>query len=321
MEEKISGKIIKGTGGLYVVETRENPDGKGCGGYRLIYCKARGIFRFENITPLAGDNVELMLQGTDSDGAVSAVIDKILPRKNSLIRPPVANLDYLFIVTAARSPDPQPLMTDKLISIAEFNKIEPVLIVNKRDLDSQTAEQFAEIYRRAGFSVFDLCSRDANSIKPLSEFISAVLKGKCAAFTGVSGAGKSTLMNSLFPGLDLPTSVISEKIRRGKHTTRHVELYRVNETPDGECGYLADTPGFSMLDFEHFDFFTGEDLPHTFREFEKHIGSCRYRKCTHTKEDGCSIVEAVRSGEISKSRHESFVNLYDILKNKKSWKK
>lgn len=309
--ERIAGKIIKGVGGLYEVEAARPAADSG----RVIACRARGIFRHDQVTPLVGDNVEIVFEGQ------SAVIDKILPRKNQLVRPPMANMDYLFVVIAARNPDPQPLVADKLISIAEYNHIEPVVVVNKKDLDSAAAEALARVYQKAGIPSFSLCAADAEEIGRLSGFIQDRVRGGCAAFAGVSGVGKSTLLNALFPELELATATVSRKIGRGRHTTRAVTLYRICETPGGAWGYLADTPGFSMLDFEQFDFFTCEELPLTFREFEGYLGACRYTKCTHTKEEGCAILEAVERGDIPKSRHDSFVSLYEILKGKKSWKK
>ncbi|NLK38631.1 MAG: ribosome small subunit-dependent GTPase A [Clostridiales bacterium] len=323
MQERIKGKIIKGVGGLYEVDTSCGAAGERSSGHRIVTCRARGIFRYDQITPLVGDDVEIVFEGSADADKLSggAVIDKILPRKNQLIRPPMANLDYLFLIIAAKNPDPQPLINDKLISIAEYNKIEPVVIVNKKDLDAVAADNIVRVYKKVGIPSFAICKGDSEGIGWLHAFIKTQIKGRCAAFAGVSGAGKSTLLNELFPQLRLETSEVSRKLGRGRHTTRRVELYPINEVADGTCGYLADTPGFSMLDFEQFDFFTCEDLPYTFREFEKHIGCCKYTKCTHTKEDGCAILEEVRSGKIPKSRHDSFVSLYEILKNKKAWKK
>ena len=297
------GRIIRSTGGLYTVDTGDS----------LIACRAKGAFRHDGKKPLAGDIVTL--RGNKGEYAVSEIHE----RKNSLIRPPLANLDYLFVVVAAASPDPILLTVDKLISIAEFNSIEPVVIITKEDLDSDSANKIAEIYIKCGFTVF-VTSPESGSGEVL-DFIKQNCADSLIAFAGNSGVGKSTLMNALFPTLSLETGDISQKTERGKHTTRAVELYPLSDLLgiEGACGYAADTPGFSMLDFVRFDFYRKEDLPGTFREFDRYIGQCKYTKCTHTVEDGCAILEALRSGEIPESRHESFRALYADLKDKKDW--
>ncbi|MBQ4055357.1 MAG: ribosome small subunit-dependent GTPase A [Clostridia bacterium] len=297
------GRIIRSTGGLYTVDT----------GSELIACRAKGAFRHDGQKPLAGDIVTL--RGNKGEYAVS----EIRERKNSLIRPPLANLDYLFVVVAAASPDPILLTVDKLISIAEFNSIEPVVVVTKEDLDSTAANEIAEIYIKCGFTVF-VTSPEAGSGQVL-DFIKQNCADSLIAFAGNSGVGKSTLMNALFPTLSLETGDVSQKTERGRHTTRAVELYALSGLLGIEdaTGYAADTPGFSMLDFVRFDFYRKEDLPGTFREFDRYIGHCRYTKCSHTVEDGCAILEALESGEIPKSRHESFLSLYADLKDKKDW--
>ncbi|MBQ8849735.1 MAG: ribosome small subunit-dependent GTPase A [Clostridia bacterium] len=310
MVNNAKGKIIKGVGGLYTVRLISGgdlPSGS------LVKCRARGAFRHEGITPLAGDTVTLS-EGKD---ASELAIESIEERKNSLIRPPMANLDYLFITMAAASPTPILTTVDKLIAIAEFNGIEPVVVITKRELDSEYADKLLSIYSRCGFTCFSLSAKDNVGIEPIDLFIKENMNGKTAAFAGASGIGKSTLMNRLFPSLSLSTSEISRKIERGKHTTREVELFPLSESLD--CGYIADTPGFSMLDFERFNFFDKEDLPSTFREFEPYIGECRYTKCSHTKEDECAILAAVKNGDIPKTRHESYVELFETLKAKKKW--
>ncbi len=323
MEQTAIGKIMKGVGGLYTVRLLSEchlPIGE------QVLCRARGSFRHEGLTPLPGDTVTVLFSDSadtakDKKGAkgeqAGAVIDSIHERSCALIRPPLANLNVLFVTMAAASPTPILTTTDKLISIAEFNGIEPVIIVTKQELDPLYASELCTLYESCGFTCFATSSTDGTGIEALREYIDQSLTGKIAAFAGASGIGKSTLMNRLFPTLQLSTSEISRKIERGRHTTRHVELFCLSDESD--CGYIADTPGFSMLDFERFDFFDKEDLPTTFREFIPHIGSCRYTKCSHTKEDGCAILEAVRKGEIPHSRHESFRQLYDTLKVKKKW--
>ena len=328
MDYKAKGRIIKGVGGLYYVLVTASDEPSAIG--RLLPCRARGKFRHSNISPLVGDRVEIVFNDrtlkaleeentSNKKSAGEIMISEIIDRKSALIRPPLANLDYMFISMASASPTPILSTVDKLISIAEFNKIEPVIIIGKCELDPDSAERIKEIYEKAGFTVFVISVFEDEGIEALSHFIKANLAGKIAAFAGASGVGKSSLMNKLFPDLSLDTGEISHKIERGKNTTRHVELF-THECDGGE-GYIADTPGFSMLDFEHFDFFKKEDLPLTVREFDDYIGLCKYTKCSHTKEDGCAILEAVKRGDIAKSRHDSFVEIYEVLKNKTDWKK
>ena len=304
MSEQIKGIIIKGLGGLYDIKT---DDGE------IISCKAKGAFRHERITPYAGDRV--IVKRNDK----GAVIEEITDRKNYLIRPPVANLDILFTVIAAAKPSPMLPITDKLISIAEYNKIEPVIIVSKSDLDEEEANNIADIYKKSGFTVF-VSSIDSNKDE-LIEFVKENANGKISAFAGASGVGKSTVMNALFPKLALETGDVSRKTERGKHTTRHVELFGLDYLTDDSKmqGYIADTPGFSLIDFTRFDFYKKDDLVYTFREFEDYLGTCKYTKCSHTTEDGCKIIEAVNNGDIPKERHESYIEIYNTLKDKHDW--
>ena len=317
MSNTVKGKIINGVGGLYTVRLLEDtalPAGS------KIKCRARGSFRHEKLSPLPGDTVTLLFSenGDKQDkNASDFVIDAIDERKNSLIRPPMANLDYLFITMASASPSPSLATVDKLIAIAEFNGIEPIVVITKNELAPEYAEELCRNYTLCGFTCFSLSAVENEGIEPIDEFIKSNMNDKTAAFAGASGIGKSTLMNRLFPHLSLSTSEISRKIERGRHTTREVELFCLSE--DIDCGYIADTPGFSMLDFERFDFFEKDDLPNTFREFEPYIGQCKYTKCSHTKEEGCAILEAVKTGEIPTSRHASYVEIFDTLKAKKKW--
>ncbi len=295
----MTGIIIASSGGLYTVKTAEGE----------IQCRPRGVFRHKHEKVLVGDRVELSAEGEGT------VISAIGERKNALIRPPMANLDYIFVTAAASSPDPDTYMLDKLTTIAEYNKIKPVIVIGKCELDRERAAELCEIYRKAGYDTFCVSCHEKEGIEEVKAFVDGLPAGSISAFAGASGVGKSSLMNLLFPDLSLETSSVSRKTERGRHTTRSVTLY-----PSGE-GYIADTPGFSMLDFEHFDFFGKDDLPDTFPEFEELLGTCKYTKCTHTKEDGCAIRAAVESGEIAKSRHDSYLALYEILKNKHSWDK
>ena len=313
MEKQATGKIIKGVGGLYSVRLLDKDNGGA-----VVKCRARGSFRHDGVTLLAGDDV--ILEPTAAESASNDetfVISEIGQRRNSLIRPAIANLDYLFITMASASPTPILTTVDKLIAIAEFNGIEPIVVITKNELDPEYANDLLEKYTKCGFTCFSVSAVENVGIEPIDVFIKENMNGRIAAFAGASGIGKSTLMNRLFPDISLPTSAISRKIERGRHTTREVELFCLSNAVD--CGYVADTPGFSMLDFERFDFFDKDDLPSTFREFRKHIGECRYTKCSHTKEDGCSILDAVKNGSIPASRHESYVELYNTLKAKKKW--
>ena len=299
--EIVSGIITRGVGGLYEVDTENE----------IIECKAKGVFRHDMIAPTVGDRVTVE---KDKD---SAVISKIEERKNLLIRPPLANLDIIFCVIPSKDPAPDLFTLDKLIAIAEKNSIEPVIIVTKSDLDNASADRIVSIYKKSGFSVFGVSTYDEESVNILRSFIKEHARGKISAFAGASGAGKSTLMNSLFPSLKIVTGTLSKKTARGRHTTRAVDLYPFSRiSPDMSDGYLADTPGFTMLDFEHFDFMTLDELPYSFREFDDYIGLCRYTKCTHLKEEGCAIIEAIKNGDISRERHESYVSLYATLKAK-----
>ena len=315
MENTIKGKIIKGVGGLYSVTVLDatSPFYK-----KVVRCRARGAFRHNNVTPLPGDFVLISYDETiENEDGGKFVIDEITDRRNALIRPPMANLDYLFVTMAAASPSPILSTVDKLIAIAEHNNIEPVIVITKNELDLNKADEILNIYRKSGFECFSLSAADNVGIEPIDQFIKEKLPRKTAAFAGASGIGKSTLLNRLFPHLELSTSEISRKIERGRHTTREVNLFPLSD--DADFGYIADTPGFSMLDFKRFDFFEKDDLVYTMREFAPYIGECRFTKCSHTKEQGCAIIDAVKRGEIPKSRHASYVELYDVLKLRKKW--
>ena len=317
MKKTLKGRILKGVGGLYTVRTLEDD-------LSTVRCRARGSFRHSHVTPLPGDYVVLLTDDTakktarEDEDLSDLVIDEIVDRRTALIRPPMANLDMLFVTMAAAAPTPILATVDKLISIAEFNHIEPIVVITKSELDPAEAERLASIYTASGFTCFALSAAENTSVEPLESFIADNLKdGRIGAFAGASGIGKSTLMNRLFPTLELSTSEISRKIERGRHTTRQVELFPLGDGAD--CGYIADTPGFSMLDFKRFDFFEKDDLFSTMRDFQRYTGECRYTKCSHTKEEGCAILEAVKAGKIPPSRHESYVELYDILKTRKKW--
>ncbi len=303
---------MKGLGGLY--ETRVAFDGK----TERILCRAKGVLKRDEAKVLVGDEVVVWVDDSTPDGTV---ISEVQGRKNSLIRPPLANLDYIFIVLAAKKPVPVLETVDKLIAIAEHNGIVPVLVITKSDLGSDTSLEYADIYRRAGFDTFVTSSEDGEGISSLAAYIKNNVKdGATAAFAGASGVGKSTLMNALFPGLSLVTSEISKKIERGRHTTRHVEIFEI-EPECANTGFLADTPGFSLIDFARFDFFDIDSLLPAFRDLSPYTGKCRYADCAHVGEgeDECAVAKAVSLGEISPSRLESYRSIYKILKNKSGY--
>lgn len=305
------GKAVRGLGGLYNIRIEEN-----CS-VSYLACKAKGSLHRDEEKLLIGDNVKVTIDESTPDGVV---ISEILERKNSLIRPPLANLDYIFAVFAAAKPTPVTETVDKLIAIAEYNKIIPVVIITKADLDRENAERLLAIYKNSGFDAFLSSSKDGEGIDEIKGFITEKIKdGATAAFAGASGVGKSTLLNSLFPSLTLATAEISKKIERGRHTTRHVELYPLTESCG--TGFIADTPGFSLLDFSRFDFFPIEALESTFREFSEFRGRCRYADCAHFGEgrEECAVIRAVEDGKISETRHSSYKEIYRTLKAKKSY--
>lgn len=307
------GRVLKGLGGLYETLSFDAVKGEPV----RYLSRAKGVLRRDDERVLIGDRVKLRIDDETPDGVV---ISEILERRNLLIRPPMANLDLLFIVLAAKKPTPVTETVDKLIAIAEHEKITPVIIVTKNDLAEGDAERYASLYRKVGFDVFVVSSLQNDGISELKCYIDErVRDGRTAAFAGASGVGKSTLLNALFPSLSLATAAISERIERGKHTTRHVELFPLSASRDP--GFLADTPGFSLLDFEHFDFFSLADLPDTFRELRPYRGRCRYADCAHVGEGAqdCAVARAEQEGEIASSRLASYRALYRVLKNKSSY--
>ena len=300
----VTGIVISSEGGLYKVLTKSGEE---------LFCKPRGLFRHQKIRLLSGDRVSL---GEDEKG--NRCIMEIGERKNALLRPPVANVDRLFIVCSAAKPETQTLNVDKLTTIAEQEKISLFLILTKTDLSSLRAGELSDIYEKAGYRTFAVSSVSGEGLDALRAFLSSECANGLSVFAGASGVGKSTLLNMLYPGLSRRTNSVSEKIGRGRHTTRTVDLIPTGSS-DGAEGFIADTPGFTLLDFENFDFFDLEELPYNFKEFRNYIGTCRYTKCTHRKEEGCAIIEAVKNGLIPPSRHESYVYLYDQLKEKHRW--
>ena len=289
---KKQGLITKITGGFYYVEA--------AGG--IHECKARGVFRKRGMTPLVGDHVDITVP---DDGYCS--IDAIHERKNSLVRPAMANLDILMIISSVKEPKANLYLIDKMTAAAVSKSIEPVVVFTKTDLGS--AEEYTAIYRSVGIRAFEFSAVDLRGI----DEIKAVLKDKVTAFCGNSGVGKSTLLNSLFPELSLQTGEISDKLGRGRHTTRTVELFKKHG------GYIADTPGFSTVDIERFELIRKDELKFAFPEFEQYFGSCKFNSCNHLCEKGCSVIEAVENGVIPRSRHESYVRMYNEVKDIKDW--
>ncbi len=305
------GKVVKGLGGLYETRVADN------GGVSRIVCRAKGNLKRDEEKLLVGDNVKLVIDDATPDGTVIA---EVAERKNSLIRPPLANLDYLFIVFASAKPSPVIETVDKLIAIAVHNSIVPVVVITKSDISGDGASEYADIYKLSGIDTFITSSEDKSGTTELSDYIRKNVKnGKTAAFAGASGVGKSTLMNTLFPELALATAEISHKIERGRHTTRHVEIFDIEATAD--TGFLADTPGFSLIDFARFDFFSLEELLPAFPDINAYAGKCRYADCAHVGEgaEECAVARAAENKKIAPSRLESYRAIYRVLKNKTSY--
>ncbi len=299
---RLEGMIIKGIGGFYYVES----------GGQLYECRARGALRGKGsrtgkVTPVAGDRCVISVH---PDGLAS--VDQVLERRNYLLRPPLANLDNLFIVVSLCQPQPNALIVDRFISLAEHKGINPVIILTKLDLAEDNG--FGDIYRGAGFTVIH--ADYASDGQGFLDEIRGIMKNKISAFAGNTGAGKSTLLNALCPGLNRETGETSKKLGRGRHTTRETELF-----PLESGGKIADTPGFSSFDGEFAEFVYKDELADTFREFADYAPDCRFTGCSHTCEKGCAVLEAVRSGKISKSRHSSYVALYNEVKDIKEWEK
>lgn len=291
-KHKFEGIITKAVGGNYYVDVSDG----------VLCCNARGVFRKEKISPCAGDNVVVCVE----ESAVP-LITEIKQRKNHIIRPPLANLDCALLVTSAVDPAPNTLVTDKLISIFESKHIEPVIVITKQDICD--CEGFASIYRNCGFKVFYMDNSTGNGIDEIKEYI----RGKLSALIGNSGVGKSSLMNHLFPGLERNTGDISKKLGRGRHTTRQVELFRL----DG--GYIADTPGFSTVEVSRYGFIPKNELQYSFREFAEYLGKCRFRDCVHLKESGCAVTEALCEGKIEQSRYDSYARMCEEADKLNEW--
>lgn len=288
----IDGVILKGIGGFYYVKTDEG----------VFECKAKGKFRKEKISPLAGDKVTVTIRNDEEN-----TIDEIHERKNFLVRPPVANIDKLFVVVSATKPKPNTVIIDKMTVLAEKNEITPVIIITKTDLACH--DELREIYKSTGYKVFSFSVEDHSELDEIRN----ELKDCLCAFTGNSGVGKSTLINALSSSLCLQTGEISDKLGRGRHTTRQAEVFPVGE------GLVIDTAGFSSIDFITDNRIYPDELQYYFREFSGYIDDCRFSGCRHLGDKGCKICELIETGEISRSRHESYKTILSEIKDNKKW--
>ena len=283
--------ITKGVGGFYYVRTDDG----------IAECRARGIFRKRGITPVAGDQVQL--------NADANMIDEVLPRKNVFVRPPVANLDVLFIVASTTQPVPSTLVLDKLAASALYQNVQPVLVVTKTDLAA--ADMLSKAYTGSGLPLILLHYDTGEGLDEVRGWI----KDHLCAFCGNSGVGKSTLINALAPDLDRETGDISKKLGRGRHTTREVEIFEV-------CGgRIADTPGFASLETQRLCRIPKEELEQVFPEFEPYRQQCRFVGCSHRTEKGCAVREALEEGKISQTRYDSYLAMYEEAAQLKDWEK
>ena len=292
MADKVTGRIIRSISGFYDVQI----PGK------VVSCRARGILRKEGNSPLTGDMVEITVERG------KGMVEKILPRRNSFVRPAVANVDALVVFAANVNPITEPFLIDRVAAIAGDQEVQVVLCVNKCDLDP--AVDLVRIYENAGFPVIRTSAETGEGVEELRQ----LLKGRLVAFTGNSGVGKSSILNRLCPELALPTGEVSEKLGRGRHTTRHVELYSL-----GDDTYVADTPGFSSFDTDQMDVILKENLQFAFPDFGKYIGQCRFDDCSHRKEPGCAVRAALEAGDIEKTRYDSYLKLYEKASQINLW--
>ena len=292
MTEQCSGRIVKALSGFYYVD---------CGG-RTVECRARGVFRKEHLTPLVGDLVTISVER--GKGTVAT----ILPRKNSFLRPAVSNLDALVVLASGANPVTDPFLIDRVCAIAGDRGVPVLLCVNKIDLTA--AERLIAIYRHAGFAVFPTSAETGEGIEALH----AAIRGKTVAFTGNPGVGKSSVLNCLDRRFAIETGEVSEKLGRGRHTTRHVELYAL-----GEDTFAIDTPGFSSFDTERMELVLKENLQYAFPDFAPFLGKCRYHDCAHLREPDCAVTQALADGLLEPTRYESYVRLYESAKELKPW--
>ncbi len=294
MTEVRTGKIIKALSGFYYVEAADG----------MIECRARGIFRKEGQSPLVGDEVEYSMTGR------KGMVERILPRRNSFVRPAVSNVDLLVLLAAACNPITDPFLLDRVLAIAGSQGVDCLICLNKCDIDP--GDELMATYQKAGIDIIRTSAQTGEGVAALQERIA----GKTVAFTGNSGVGKSSLLNAIAPELAIPTGEVSDKLGRGRHTTRHVELYRL---VDGT--YVADTPGFSSFDTDRMEIILKEELQYAFSDFSPYLGQCQFHDCAHLKEPGCAVTQALSQGEIAESRYRSYVRLYEKAKEYKQWER
>ncbi len=292
MTQEYQGIIIRALSGFYDVDT----------GTEIVRCRARGKLRKLGVSPLVGDHVTYFLSGD------SGYVQEVLPRKNSFIRPAVSNVDVLVMMASQVNPVTDPFLIDRISAIASVQRVETILLLTKCDLDP--ADTLFAIYNQAGIPVLRSSAKTGQGVEELR----SMLKGKLAAFTGNSGVGKSTMLNALYPEARIATGEVSKKLGRGRHTTRHVELFSL---PNGTK--IMDTPGFSSFDTERMEVGSPETLALAFPEFSPYLGKCRFDDCAHIKEQGCAVLQALADGKIGKTRHESYVRLYEKRKEYREW--
>ncbi len=285
-------RIIKALSGFYYVQTEDG----------IVECRARGRFRRQDQSPLVGDFVRITRQGD------KGVLEALLPRKNAFIRPAVANIDQLVVLASCAIPVTEPFLIDRVLAIAQLQNVPALVVVNKDDL--APAQPLAEIYRRAGVPVLVTSAETGEGIEALRE----ALAGKLSCLTGNSGVGKSSLLNRACPQLQLPVGEVSEKLGRGRHTTRHIELYSL-----GSNTFVADTPGFSAFDTERMELVHKEQLQYAFPEFAPYLGHCQFPDCAHRKEPGCAVRKALAEGKIGQTRYSSYERLYELASQLKEW--
>jgi len=287
------GRIQKALSGFYYVDN----------GAEILTCHARGKFRREGISPLVGDWAEVQ-----ELGGGEGMIEKIEPRRNAFTRPAVANIDQMVIIASEAIPQTDPFLIDRMAAIAVLKQCGVVVVLNKCDLNS--ADEIYDIYTASGIPTVRVSAETGQGIEELKSLIT----GKLSAFTGNSGVGKSSIMNALDPAVHLRVGEISEALGRGRHTTRHVELFHL------DCGAeVMDSPGFSSFETEELNLELKHHLPETFPEFAPYLDGCRYVGCSHTRERDCAVLEAVKAGHIQRSRHDSYVRLYGELKSLNEW--
>ena len=285
-------RIIKALSGFYYVQTEDV----------VVECRARGRFRRQDQSPLVGDFVRITRQGD------KGVLEALLPRKNAFIRPAVANIDQLVVLASCAIPVTEPFLIDRVLAIAQLQNVPALVVVNKDDL--APAQPLAEICRRAGVPVLVTSAETGEGIEALRE----ALAGKLSCLTGNSGVGKSSLLNRACPQLQLPVGEVSEKLGRGRHTTRHIELYSL-----GSNTFVADTPGFSAFDTERMELVHKEQLQYAFPEFAPYLGHCQFPDCAHRKEPGCAVRKALAEGKIGQTRYSSYERLYELASQLKEW--